>query len=278
MPLCTDRGNCFVREESPASFLAFPAEELRLHRLAVTIAAGPEEQRDLKLLLSCLCSAPVSTVLVRLVHTWLIVISKANVTLWPETAPSIWQLRFTRWNCHGHSSVCLSRDAGGKSGLLVRREVLSPQSSPLPVDSQRVTGPSRVKRFVLWTVEGLLVACWYLANVWVATRVVESSPLSRICLVLWSHWFLEDKRPLSACRKQCPVGLTTIRANNYLHLRAQKKLRINILGKEESHTRMGILEQKVEKFRGLRALGGSNATSIYLPFSLLCSPLTLLQF
>lgn len=160
-------GNCFVHEESPASFLAFPAEELRLHRLAVTIAAGPEEQRDLKLLLSCLCSAPVSTVLVRLVHTWLIVISKANVTRWPETAPSIWQLRFARWNCHGHSSVCLSRDAGGKSGLLARREVLSPQSSPLPVDSQWVTGPSRVKRFALWTVEGLLVACWYLANVWV---------------------------------------------------------------------------------------------------------------
>lgn len=118
--LCTDGGNCFVHEESPALFLAFPAEELRLHRLAVTIAVGPEEQRDLKLLLSCLCSAPVSTVLVRLVHTWLIVISKANVTLWPETAPSIWRLRFTRWNCHGHSSVCLSRGAGGKSGLFVR--------------------------------------------------------------------------------------------------------------------------------------------------------------
>lgn len=279
MPLCTDRGNCFVHEESPALFLAFPAEELRLHRLAVTIAVGPEEQRDLKLLLSCLCSAPVSTVLVRLVHTWLIVISKANVTLWPETAPSIWRLRFTRWNCHGHSSLCLSRGAGGKSGLFVQREVLSPQSGPLPVDLQWVTGSSRIKRFVLWTVEGLLVAYWYLANVWVATGVVESSPLSRICLVLWSHWFLEDKRPLSLpVEKQCPVGLTTIQANNYLHLRAQKKLRINILGKEESHSGMGILEQKVEKFRGLRAPGGSKDTSIYLPFSLLCSPLTLLQF
>lgn len=33
-----------------------------------------------------LCSDPVSTVLVRLVHTWLIVISKVNLTLWPETS------------------------------------------------------------------------------------------------------------------------------------------------------------------------------------------------
>lgn len=79
--------------------------------------------------------------------------------------------------------------------------------------------------------------------------------------MLWSHWFLEDKRPLSLpVEKQRPVGLTTIQSNNYLHLRAQKKLRISILGKEESHSRMGILEQKVEKFRGLRALGGSNDT------------------
>lgn len=41
---------------------------------------------------------------------------------------------------------------------------------------------------------------------------------------------------------------------------------------------MGILEQKVEKFRGLRALGGSNDTSIYLPFSLLCSLVTSYNF
>lgn len=164
-------------------------------------------------------------------------------------------------------------------GAVCAREVLSPQSGPLPIDSRRVTGPSRIKRFVLWTVEGLSVAYWYLANVWVATGVVESSPLSRICLVLWSHWFLEDKRPLSLpVEKQCPVGLTAIQANNYLHFRAQKKLRINMPGKEQSHSRMGILEQKVEKFRGLRAPGGSNYTSIYLPFGLLCSPLTLLQF
>lgn len=102
--------------------------------------------------------------------------------------------------------------------------------------------------------------------------VVESNPLSRICLVLWSHWFLEDERPLSLpVGKQCPVGLTIIQANNYLHLRAQKKLRINILSKEESHSRTGLLEQKVEKFRGRRALGGSNDTSISLP--LICNVL-----
>lgn len=64
--------------------------------------------------------------------------------------------------------------------------------------------------------------------------------------------------------KQCPAGLTIIQANNYLQLRAQKKLRINILSKEEeSHGRMGLLEQKVEKFRGLRARGGSKDTSIF---------------
>lgn len=150
--------------------MAFPAEELRLHRLAVTIAVGPEEQRDLRLLLSCLCSAPVSTVLVRLVHTWLIVISKANVTLQlygqqqPLAAGGSDSPGGTAM-AHGHSSVCPSRGAGGKSGLFARREVLSPQSGPLPVDSQQVMGPSHVKRFVLWTVEGLLVAYWCLVNV-----------------------------------------------------------------------------------------------------------------
>lgn len=119
LPLCTDRGNCFVHEESPASFLAFPVEELRLHRLPVTIAVGPEEQRDLKLLLSCLCSAPVSTVLVRLVHTWLIVISKANVvTLRPDTAPSIWRLRFTRWNCLATAACAFQGVQVGNRGCL----------------------------------------------------------------------------------------------------------------------------------------------------------------